>query len=105
MAGRVKRSGYHGLQVRIGPHVVTISEKPLENDYGLFEERPYRVSVAPGLQPIERASTVVHELLHAVEAIYGVVLGESKVRALETAIVTAVLQNPDLLRLLSDDLK
>jgi hypothetical protein len=100
-----KRSAYHGLEVRIGPHVVTIAERPLENEYGLFEERPYRVSVTPGLVPMERASTVIHELIHACEAVYGITLGESKVRALESAIVLAVTQNPDLIRLLAADLQ
>lgn len=100
-----KRSPYHGLEVRIGPHVVTVTEKALEGSYGEFSERPYGLVLAPGLKPVERASTVVHELLHAMEAIYGVTLGESKVRALESAIILAVTQNPRLVELLAADLR
>lgn len=99
-----KKPTYDGLEVKLGPHVIPIIEKQLDDDYGKFDERPYRVTIAASLTGRERACTVIHELLHAVEAIRGVALGENKVRALEVAIVEAILDNPDLVRLLAADL-
>ena len=104
LMARARRT-YQGLEVQIGPFMVPITIKPLDDEYGKFEERPYRVSIAPDLPPRERASTVIHGLLHAVEAVRGVTLGEGKVRALETALVEAFLDNPELMRLLAADLE
>lgn len=58
---------------------------------GLYEGYPRpRIMVAAGLDPDMRLLTVLHEVLHAIDDIYGLGLGEQKVRILEQALGSLV---------------
>ncbi len=99
-----RRPSYDGLEVGLGPYRVTLTVRPLEGEYGNFSERPARITVAEGLDPITRGSVVIHELIHYVDSVVGLGLSEQKTRALEAALVTLISQNPGLASLLVRDL-
>lgn len=67
-----------------------------EDVFGTYESFPTPViTIRMGLPPAQRRLTVLHEVLHAIDDIYGLDLGERRVRVLEQALGT-VLGHPVL---------
>lgn len=68
---------------------------------GLFLNYERKIHVSPGLCPPEQASTLLHELLHAIWATRGLPprLNEEEVcTALAPALATVIRDNPLLMR-------
>ncbi len=69
-----------------------------KDEWGSLEHKDgsYRIWVDPTLSEKDRASTIIHELVHLVcEEIYGISLLECQVRMLSESMVTFCCQNLD----------
>ena len=90
-------------QVRIGATVI-----PVVDDCGQYRsvEGPTVFTGPPALQPgtTEYATTIFHELLHAVSDLYGLGLKERQVRVLEQTIAAQFAQNPEWAKLYFDSI-
>ena len=53
---------------------------------GMFEEDPPMISIRSGLTPPIAASTVLHEVLHAISDAYGLRMTEAGIRAIEAGL-------------------
>ena len=85
--------------VRIGATEIEIVESPHAGTdvFGLYVGYPKpQVMIVPGLTRQQRGQTILHELLHACDDIYGLGLSESKVRVLEQAIWCILTDMPTL---------
>lgn len=62
-----------------------------EDTFGTYESFPTPViTIRMGLPPAQQRLTVLHEVLHAIDDIYGLDLGERRVRVLEQALGSAL---------------
>jgi len=87
--------------IRIGYSDIPIEYTDLreEDTFGYFEFHPVpRIAVDHRLSPPYAAATVLHEILEATSAIYGLELSEGQVRTLETVLVGLVKENPEVVR-------
>lgn len=64
--------------------------------FGTYEAFPTPlIRIRRGLPPVQRRLTVLHEVLHAIDDIYGLDLGERRIRVLEQGLGT-LLTHPSL---------
>ena len=85
--------------LKIGPCVVPVIYKDLSTNtdivFGDYKRFPTPViQINPNLEPAEKASTKLHEALHAISGFYGLRLNEQAVRTLEMALVGLLRENP-----------
>ena len=62
--------------------------------FGVFDPVGRRIEIAAGLDPAVAASTVLHEVLHAVVDAYDLRLDERGIRAIEAGLVGAMRHDP-----------
>jgi len=89
------------MTIRIGYSDIPVEFKDLraEDTFGYFEFYPSpKIAVDHRLAPPYAAATVLHEVLEAASAIYGLDLSEGQVRTLETVLVALVKENPESVR-------
>ncbi len=68
-----------------------LAEKPGEEIFGACVPKRRRLYVKQGQAPLERLSTLIHELLHAIEYEYKIEIPHSLVNALEGPLAESVL--------------
>ena len=66
--------------------------------FGMFEDDPARISIRSGLPSPVAASTVLHEVLHAVSDAYGLRMTEAGIRSVEAGLVSAARHDPEGMR-------
>lgn len=74
------------MQFQIKNRKWTIRETYLESDFGQCNWTKRRIDILPGQHPTERLDTLIHEVIHAVDA----KLSERKVVALANALTTVL---------------
>ena len=83
--------------VKVGPFVIHVNYKEMgENVYGQYQSVPPLITIKPGLDELQTATTIFHEALHAIENTYSVRLTEQTIRILETSITQLLQDNPAL---------
>ena len=88
-------------QIRIGYVDIPIYEENLDEAelFGYFDYHPKaKIVVDAGLPGRYRAATMLHEVLEAVSAVYGLDLSEAQVRCLETALAQIALEGDEAVR-------
>lgn len=72
------RDGYKGMptMIRVGCYQIdlvvgTYEDHEQEGTYGHFNSFQHRISIRPGLIPLKVANTFIHEVLHAIHWVYG----------------------------------
>lgn len=84
-------------KIKVGPFIIHIKYKEMgENVYGQYQSVPPLITIRPGLDDLQTATTIFHEALHAIENTYSVRLSEQTVRILETSITQLLQDNPAL---------
>mgnify|MGYP003672599681 CR=1 FL=1 len=68
------------------------------DSFGMFEDDPARISIRSGMPSPVAASTVLHEVLHAVSDAYGLRLSEASIRSIEAGLVSAARHDPEGMR-------
>lgn len=100
--------------IRIGPYKCKVSRTTLDYDaegfanWGSFDTDTYEIEIAESELFKDEAliaSTVVHELVHGINCIYGFPDDEAAVRKMETALVQVLKDNKTLVRQLLKVLK
>lgn len=86
------------MVLRIGPTLVPVLEaspQHLGQDVlGLWEGCPKaRILLRDDLEDPMRRQTLLHEALHAIDEMYGLSLGESRIRVLEQVLTGLVQDN------------
>jgi hypothetical protein len=83
------------MVLKVGAVSVPVVFTDCGGDLGEYQSAPScQIRVAPGLGEPHATMTLVHEVIHAIVDQYGVELGESQVRCLETALCRFVQDNP-----------
>jgi hypothetical protein len=82
-------------KVRIGGLDIPIEMDPALDSFGEYDPNTRRIRIAPGMDPAVTASTVLHEVLHAIDDALDLRLGERGVRAIETGLVAAARHDPE----------
>ncbi len=89
--------------IRMGALNIPVIHDESMEDCGQYKsvEGPTVYTGPPALEPgtAEYATTVFHEMLHAISDLYGLNLSESKVRVLEQTIAGMFRQNPEWAKL------
>lgn len=68
-----------------------------EGVLGLWDPIPKpRILIQRGLEEEWRRQTLLHEILHGIDELYGAGLGERRIRLLETVLTSVVQDNPHL---------
>jgi len=100
--------------IRIGPYKCKVTRTKLEPDadgysnWGSFDTDTYCVEIAESGEFADEAliaSTVVHEIIHAMNHVYGFADDEEMVRKQETALVQILKDNKTLIRQILKALK
>jgi len=60
---------------------------------GLCDNESYTISIVKKLKPIPLKVVFLHECLHAIENVYGCVLGENKVNKFDHYLVDYLIEN------------
>ncbi len=78
--------------VRLGPHVLRIKEVPSDelDGYGEFLPTRLEVRVREDLPPSLQLSTLIHELIEAVNELYGLELDERAINAIGEGLAQAL---------------
>lgn len=93
--------------IRIGPYRCKVSRPRLEYDaegfanWGTFDTDTYEIEIADSGDFKDEAliaSTVIHEIVHGINCIYGLPDDEATVRKMETALVQVLKDNKTLIR-------
>jgi hypothetical protein len=66
--------------------------------FGMFEGDPAKISIRCGMPSPVAASTVLHEVMHAVSDAYGLRLSEGCIRTIEAGLVSVARHNPEGMR-------
>ena len=86
-------------QIKVGPVIYKETfKKNLRGDegqrlFGQVQHLPREIELDASLAGVELLLTRWHEVLHALEDLYGVILSESEVSLLSTGIVQILLDN------------
>jgi len=83
------------MHIKVGPHKIQIVFVEDIDGYGEIKELPWTIRIKKSLSGRDTAMTLLHEVLHAIESIYGLTLGENKIRLLETTLSQIVIDNPE----------
>ena len=97
---RAKTSKYKPGSVKIGAWNVKIRDVPRgrhSNLYGAFCEHNRTIYINRKTDAFTQASSLVHETLHCIAAQYGFEIEEEKVRILENALVSFIVDNPTVI--------
>jgi hypothetical protein len=90
-AAKVAIGGVEIPVEEVSPHVLG------EGVLGTYEGCPrQRIAIRKGLDPALRAQTLLHETLHAIDEMYGLGLGENRIRVLEQVLTGLWKHNPAL---------
>lgn len=81
----------------IGSRRVPIRYRDEMAEYGLFSESPLEMHIRSAEPGWKTASTILHESIHAIDAIYNLRLEEEQVAGLEVALVDLIRSNPQLI--------
>lgn len=81
--------------VRIGGLDVDIVDDDGVDGFGEWREHASEIRVKPGLTQQVLASTLLHEVIHALADTYGIAMAERTVRMLEHGLVGAVRADPE----------
>lgn len=86
------------MDIKWSPYVVPVDHKDMPKDeFGEFFFYPTpRVTLSKDLRGIPYYSSLVHELLEMINAVYELGLSETKIRILETSLMQLMCQNPEL---------
>lgn len=87
------------MDIKWSPYVVPVDHKDMPKDeFGEFFFYPTpRVTLTKDLRGIPYYSSLVHELLEMINAVYELGLSETKIRILETSLMQLMCQNPEIL--------
>lgn len=100
--------------IRIGPYKCKVTRHNPEYDadgyaaWGTFDTDTFEIEIAESERFKDEAliaSTVIHEIVHGINHIYGLPDDEPTVRKLETALVQVLKDNKTLIRSLLKALK
>tara|TARA_R100001510_G_scaffold32925_1_gene29415 strand:- start:16357 stop:16752 length:396 start_codon:yes stop_codon:yes gene_type:complete len=80
--------------VRIGGLDLPVLVDPSLESFGEFDPVGRVIRVGTGMAPEVLASTIIHEVLHAIDDALDLRLGERGVRAIETGLVAAARDDP-----------
>jgi len=80
--------------VRVAGLDVPVRVVPGLEPFGECDSDAGEIRVRAGLRPPVAASTLLHEVLHAVADAHGIRLGEVQVRAIEAGLVGALRADP-----------
>lgn len=81
-------------RVRVAGLDLPVRLVPGLDAFGEHDADGREIRVRAGLDPAVAASTVLHEVLHAVADAHGIRLGEVQVRAIEAGLVGALRADP-----------
>ncbi len=70
-----------------------IDEKTREEIWGFCSPLRKEIHIAPGQPPLDRLDTLIHEILHAIEAEYGFCLGHEIINLLAPALAALLVEN------------
>jgi len=86
------------MDIKWSPYVVPVDHKEMPKDeFGEFFFYPTpRITLSKDLRGIPYYSSLVHELLEMINAVYELGLSETKIRVLETSLMQLMCQNPEL---------
>lgn len=84
--------------IKVGPLKIPVMVNPnLEDDHGRYLEDPEtRIEISSSSRDTA-ALTILHESLHAIDAMYALHLGERRVRVLENVLAALIADNPKLI--------
>lgn len=87
------------MDIKWSPYVVPVDHIEMPKDeFGEFFFYPTpRVILSKDLRGIPYYSSLVHELLEMINAVYELGLSETKIRILETSLMQLMCQNPEIL--------
>jgi hypothetical protein len=87
------------MDIKWSPYVVPVDHIEMPKDeFGEFFFYPTpRVTLSKDLRGIPYYSSLVHELLEMINAVYELGLSETKIRILETSLMQLMCQNPEIL--------
>jgi hypothetical protein len=87
------------MDIKWSPYLVPVERIDMPKDeFGQFFYFPTpRITLSKDLKGIPYYSSLVHELLEMINAVYELGLSETKIRILETSLMQLICQNPDIL--------
>lgn len=100
-----KRSKSLPDSVKLGAHTIPVAFTNTVEKFkaqGVFMTAPdMRIEVEAGLSQTEKASTLLHEVIEAINYAYGLGLSEGKIRVLEQVLLSLIRSNPGLVSTIS----
>jgi len=97
--------GKQPTTILVGVQRYTVKYSKSLEDFGDFDMSTGEIRVQAGLPPVSKASTLLHEILHAVADTLGGGLTEGQVRCVEQGLSMAIQDNPKLFRGIIRDLQ
>lgn len=82
------------MRVRVAGLDIDVVVDPTLDGFGEFDARDRCIRLAAGMHPSVTASTLLHEVLHAIDDAMGIRLGERGVRAVEAGLVGCLRHDP-----------
>lgn len=84
--------------IKVGPVTIpVVVNASLEDTHGRYLETPETRIEISGTAHDTAALTILHESLHAIDAMYALHLGERRVRVLENVLAALIADNPKLI--------